>query len=147
MPCRSLPFAAVYASLPICTMHVSYLSDSRCISPMNGGQRCVRVRARRDAWDRKPCRQPLTGSASMTASPRFRASQQTPLTAKHSLEPFANHPFRSSCRIAPRSFPKLLRLLLKSLRLFLLPGIVLHFDKILGGGVKLHQLYFRRIKE
>ena len=53
-----------------------------------------------------------------------------PIDAKHSLEPFANHPFRLPCRIAPRSFLKLLRLLLKNFRLFLLPGILLHLDKM-----------------
>lgn len=51
------------------------------------------------------------------------------------LEPFANHPLRSPCRIVLRSFPKCLRLLLKNLRLFLLPGVLLHLDKICGGGV------------
>ena len=82
------------------------MHDARLLSPgfalhqpHERGKRCVHARPRRGAWDRKSGCQPSIGSASMTASPRFRASQQTPLTAKHSLEPFANHPFRLPCRL------------------------------------------------
>ena len=117
------------------------MHDARLLSPgfalHQPHERGAEVRSRprpQRRVDRKPCRQTLTGSASMAASPRFRVSYQTALTAKHSLEPFANHPFRLPCRIAPRSFPKLLRLLLKNLRLFLLPGILLQLGKIWGGG-------------
>ena len=97
--CRSPPF--MHRSPYVRCM--SSISRIRAVSaPHERGQRCVRVRARRGAWDRKPGCRPSTGSASMTASPRSRVSHQAALAAKRCPQTVRHHsiPFALARHVA-----------------------------------------------